>query len=271
MKSLLYVFDMDRPEKKAEVDRLLRELGWADLERFYVSEAGIIPTAEYRLLFPQDDPALDRLIDGLKEAEILYRLDRCYTRRELLQAELLELQVTGVLGEVKNEPFAESPGCRYCGHYRYWPRTQVADLVVDKRLMGKKDIAATYGMEIVVTERVARLFEEARLTGYQLRPVQHHSTRLHPEPVLYQVIPTNLLPPMASPPTRVKPCPVCGQPLHDGWSQIFYRRSDLERAGVKDFNRAQERYLMAISQRVYRLLSEHRLRKFRVDVIRILD
>jgi len=272
MKTILYVFGMGWEEKKALVDRLLEDLGRADLKQHYhliapSSETRVVPSAQYRLPFSQDDPTLDRLIDALKEAKIQYRPERQYTRQELLQAELLELMVTGVAGEVKNDQYDMSQMCRYCRH----PRVQVADLVIDKRLMGQKDIAATYGYEIVITQRLAQLFQKAEFSGYELRPVHHHSKRLTSEPVLYQLVPTHVLPLMAAPPTRVKPCPVCGKPLHDTFSEIFYHRRDLEQAGLEDFNLAQERWLIAITQRVYRLLLEHKVKKFKVEVIRIMD
>jgi hypothetical protein len=271
MKTTLYVFGMGWEEKKALVDRLLEDLGRTDAKQHYhliapTSETRLVPSAEYRLPFLQDDPTLDRLIDALEQAKIRYRPERRYTRQELLEAELLELMVTGVVGEVKNERYDMSQMCRYCRH----PRVQVADLIIDKGLMGKKDIAATYGYEVVITERVAQLLQEAGFSGYELRPVHHHSTRLRAERVLHQLVPTHVLPLMASPPTRVEPCPVCGKPLHDTFSEIFYPRRDLEQTGIKDFNQAQERWLVAISQRVYRLLLEQKIRKFKVEVIRIL-
>jgi hypothetical protein len=276
MKTILHIFDMELEEKRAKVDQILEKFKRPELKQYLYTIAppgGLrpLPVINYQLPFSQDDPTLERLIDALKQAGIQYRPERQYTRQELLQAELLELMVTGVVGEVKDDQYDRSTACRYCGHYRGSSHfVQVADLVIDKRLMGQKDIAATYGYEIVITEHLAQLFQEAGFSGYELRAVYHHSKRLTSEPVLYQLMPTHVLPPMAVPPTRVKPCPVCGKPLHDTYSEIFYHRRDLEQTGLKDFNLAQERWLIAITQRVYRLLLEHKVKKFKVEVIRIM-
>jgi hypothetical protein len=272
MKTILHIFDMELEERKAKADYILDRIGRPELKQYLYTIAppgGLrpLPIIQYRLPLAQDDPTLDRLIDSLEQAKIRYRPERRYSRQELLEAELLELMVTGVVGEVKNERHDMTQMCRYCRH----PRVQVADLIINKRLMGKKDIAATYGYEIVITERLAQLLQEAGFSGYELRSVHHHSTRLRAEPVLYQLVPTQGLPLMASPPTRGKPCPVCGKPLHDTFSEIFYRRGDLEQTGMKDFNLAQERWLVAITQPVYRLLLEHKTKKLKVEVVRILD
>ncbi len=272
MKTILYVFGMGWEEKKALVDRLLEDLGRADLKQHYhlvapPSETRLVASAQYRLPFSQDDPALDRLVNALEQAGIQYRPERRYTRKELLQAELLYLSVTGVVGERKNDPYDRSQMCPRC----WLPRVQVADLVIDKRQMGKKDIAATYTYEVVITERLASLFHEAGLTGYELRPVHHYTSRPEREPVLYQLIPTHILPPMAVPPTRVSPCSRCGRPLLKLFAEIFYKRTDLKRAGFQDFNLTQEGWRLIITQRVYRLLREHKVRKFRVEVVRILE
>ena len=137
------------------------------------------------------------------------RPERHYTRKELLQGELLYLSVTGVLGERKNDPYDHSRMCSRCG----LPRVQVADMVIDKRQMGKKDIAATYTYKVVISEKLANLFHEAGLTGYELRPVHHYTSRPGNGPALYQLIPTHTLPPMTVPPTRVDPCSGSGKPL----------------------------------------------------------
>lgn len=148
-------------------------------------------------------------IDSLMPWRRPDRPERHYTRKELLQGELLYLSVTGVLGERKNDPYDHSRMCSRCG----LPRVQVADMVIDKRQMGKKDIAATYTYKVVISEKLANLFHEAGLTGYELRPVHHYTSRPGNGPALYQLIPTHTLPPMTVPPTRVDPCSGSGKPL----------------------------------------------------------
>jgi len=272
MKSTLYIFGMGWPEKKEQVDRLFEQIGREDLKKHYyiiapASENRVIPSAEYRLTFLGDDITLEQIVDALEGLDIQYRIDRHYTREELHQAELLSLIVTGTVGNRKNNPYDETEMCRYCKR----PRIQIDDIVIDKKLMGRKDIAATYELEIVITERLAKLFERAKFTGYTLRPVHHYSRRLKEEPTLYQLVPTHTLPAVASPPTRVRACPLCGRPILNPFTEIFYHQEDLQRTGIHDFNLAWEGWPVIITQPVYRLLVEHRIRKFKVEIIRILD
>ncbi len=272
MKVTLYIFGMGWPEKKEKVERLFEQVGRGDLKRYYhlvapASENRIIPSAEYRPTFFGDDPALKQIVDALEELDIQYRIDRHYTRDELYKAELLSLIVTGTVGNRKNNPYDETKMCRYCRR----PRIQIDDIVIDKKLMGRKDIAATYELEIIITERLASLFEEAKFTGYTLRPVHHYSRRLKKEPILYQLVPTYTLPSAASPPTRVRVCPVCGKPILNPFTEIFYHQEDLQRTDIRDFNVAWEGWPVIINQRVYRLLVEHKIRKFKVEIMHILD
>ncbi len=271
MKSTLYIFGMGWSEKKEKVDRLFEQMGRADLKKYYyltapISEGRLIPSAEYRLTFSQDDLTLERIIDALEKLGIQYRIERRYTKEELHRAQLLSLIVTGTVGNRKNNPYDESKMCRYCRR----PRIQIDNIVIDKKLMRKKDIASTYELEIVISERLAELFEQSKFTGYTLRPVHHYSKRLKEEPVLYQLVPTHTLPSVAIPPTRVRVCPACGKPILNPFAEIFYHQSDLKRTGIRDFNLAREGWPVIITQPVYRLLVKHNIKKFKVEIIRIL-
>jgi len=278
MKTIVYVFGMDFEEKKQYVDQVLEKIRRPDLktslhefEREFPPPYGKIRFAEYRFLFEEGDLTLDSLIKELREnVHLSVRIDRLYTRQELLAAELLHLMITGTVAEGMDHygtRFDWSQACRRC-----WSSlVQMSDLIIDKAKMGKKDIATTYTSEVVISERLARLIQEAQLKGYELRPVRHRSNRLRDEPVLYQLFVTHALSPVA-PPTQVRTCSDCGRPGLELFTEIYYRRQDLEKTGVKDFNQTMEwRHWIIVSQKVYRLFLEQKIRNFEVEIVRILD
>jgi hypothetical protein len=220
------------------------------------------------------------------------RVERIYTKRELLEAELLWLIITGTVGEggdTYGTQFDPAQICPHCGT----GFVQISDLVIDKGRMGKKDLATTYEWEVVLSERVARLLREQPLTGYELRPVRHYARRKwEKEPVLSQLMATHTLPPMASPPTEFEKtaqyCLHCGRnglylksERHWGalryWetSEVYYHRQGLE---IQDFNQTYEHFGQGwpmrgilISPRVYRLLLEHKVRNYKVKPVYIID
>ncbi len=82
--------------------------------------------------------------------------------------------------------------------------------------MRGKDISLTYADRVILSERVGCLLQEHGLTGFELRPVHHYKQPYKGELALYQLVVTNVLPPMASPPTEFDPvwsrhCEVCGR------------------------------------------------------------
>ena len=210
---------------------------------------------------------------------------KTYSRQELQAAPLLEWRLTNQAieddyytlhfkeGQAKGiAPYArDCPSCR--AHLE-----QVRDIWVDTRLMGKRDLSLTYSFEIILSARLARMLQEAGFTGFTLRPVWDYRKPYQGEPKLYQLVVTNVLPPMASPPTEFEQeqrCEVCGTQTQylkhtHFWGRIqyyeetdiYYARKVLEQAA--DFNATYERIgglpdghpLVIISQRVYRWLKE---------------
>ncbi|MCC7353185.1 MAG: hypothetical protein IT330_05450 [Anaerolineae bacterium] len=159
--------------------------------------------------------------------------------------------------------------------------------------MRKKDISLTYSYEVILSERVGQLLQEHGMTGFELRPVHHYKKPYKGEPSLYQLKVTHTLPPMASPPTEFEhfhDCSACHRKSqflrHTHWwgevkyyedTDVFYPRSVLE--VVKDFNLTAEYFgelrvshqLTIITQRVYRLLREHKVKNWAVVPVYLVD
>jgi hypothetical protein len=208
---------------------------------------------------------------------------KTYSRQELQAASLLEWRLTNQAIEddyytmhfKKGQAEGISPYTRDCEVCRA-PLEQVRDIWVDTRLMGKRDLSLTYSFEIILSARLARMLQEAGFTGFTLRPVWDYRKPYRGEPKLYQLVVTNILPPMASPPTefeQAQRCEVCGTESRflkhtHFWGRIqyyeetdiYYARQVLEQA--TDFNITSERFgmlsashpLVIISQRVYEWL-----------------
>jgi len=266
-------------QEKAQVATLLREIG---REKLYNPE---------KHWYPVDVDVLSRafeiLIKAAQESDLvrLIRIERVYSSEELQAAPLLEWRLTNQAieddyytlhfkeGQAKGiAPYArDCPSCR--AHLE-----QVRDIWVDTRLMGQRDLSLTYSFEIILSARLARMLQEAGFTGFTLRPVWDYRKPYQGEPKLYQLVVTNVLPPMASPPTEFEQeqrCKVCGTESRflkhtHFWGRIqyyeetdiYYAREVLEQA--TDFNITSERFgvlstshpLVIISQRVYRWLKE---------------
>jgi|GEM_PF-6900546 len=220
------------------------------------------------------------------------RIWRYYTLSELQAAPLLTWRLTNQAIEddyydLHEDGYQGGPKSshRRCGACRA-QLEQVRDLALNKSKMGRRELSLTYSFEIILSEHLAQCFREAGLTGFALRPVQHYRKPYANEPVLYQLVVTHTLPPMASPPTefeRVQQCSVCGTTTRylkhtHFWGQIqYYEDTDMyylpEVLGdMQDFNRTAELFgdlpdghpLVLISQRVYRLLREQRVKGWEV-------
>lgn len=232
---------------------------------------------------------------------------RSYTRQELKSAELL---IWGPTNQAIEDDYYDfdyydpsktsrerdtegvGPSFKECLACRT-SLEQVRDLVVNKRLMRGKDISLTYSDQVIMSEWVGRLLQEHGLTGFDLRPVHHYKKPYKGEPTLYQLVVTNVLPTMASPPTEFEHfhhCDVCGRTSrflkHTHWwgkiqyyedTDVYYPRSVLEAA--KDFNHTAEYFgelrvahpMIIITQRVYRLLREHKVKNWAAVPVYLVD
>ena len=265
-------------QEKAQVATLLREIG---REKLYNPEKHWYPVdVDVR------SRAFEILIKAAQESDLvrLIRIERVYSSEELQAAPLLEWRLTNQAIEddyydLKEDGYQGGPQAshRRCPACRA-ELEQVRDLLVDTRLMGKRDLSLTYSFEIILSARLARMLQEAGFTGFALRPVWDYRKPYQGEPKLYQLVVTNVLPPMASPPTEFEQeqrCEVCGTQTQylkhtHFWGRIqyyeetdiYYAREVLEQAA--DFNATYERIgglpdghpLVLISQRVYRWLKE---------------
>ncbi len=170
---------------------------------------------------------------------------------------------------------------------------QVRDLMVKASKMGKNDLSLTYSFEVILTPQLVRLLEEAKMTGFTVRPVWSYRKPYQGEPSLFQLVVTHTLPPMASPPTEfenIQHCEVCGRTSqyikHTHWwgriqyredTPLYYPRRVLEEA--QDFNRTAEYFgdlavatpYVVISQRVYRLLREHKVRGWTAEPVYLVE
>lgn len=247
--------------------------------------------------------ALNILLDELQESPHLasrhIRVEHRYTRQELEAVDLLVWSPTNQAIEddyydlhedgYQGGPCASHTRCRVCRA----ELQQVRDLAVNKALVRGKDVSLTYSFEVILSERVARLFEEQGLTGFGRRPVRHYKKPYKGEPTLYQLVVTNVLPPMAAPPTEFEQfhhCDACGRTTqylkHTHWwgkiqyyedTDVYYPRSVLD--VTKDLNHTTEYFgdlpvghpYVIITQRVYRLLREHKVKNWAAEPVYLID
>jgi hypothetical protein len=153
----------------------------------------------HRVTVPSTDPRLAKI----GELQKLYRAKRHmffagweyhrrYSPQELSSAELFHLMITAVFepaGKFCGTVYDKSNICKgffreheytiqghkmrdvwYCGA----GAKQVSDLILDLRKVPKgKDIARTVANEWIVSQRLAEILTDAKMTGFDLRQVKH--------------------------------------------------------------------------------------------------
>lgn len=305
------------PKERAQDEALAMEL----LERAKKVEG--VKVREFRAPVPQipgykykeaTQPSYRLQIEGHRAIETLldlyqpvahlvrhFAIWKKYTPQELFSSPLLEWGPTNqaieddyyTLHFYKEElPKGISFYTRDCEVCRA-PLEQIRDMWVDTRKMGKRDLSLTYSFEVIFSARLAQRLQEAGFTGFTLRPVWDYRKPYQGEPKLYQLVVTNVLPPMASPPTEFEQeqrCEVCGTESKflkhtHFWGRIqyyeetdiYYAREVLEQAA--DFNITSERFgvlsashpLVIISQRVYRWLRENKIKGWEARPVYLVE
>lgn len=277
------------------VQEILERIGYGhafDPKRFYYDFHNVEVGSElFNVLIEelQKDPHLAR--PGSISIETRY------TRKELESAELL---IWGPTNQAIEDDYYDfyAEGEQHRDLYKRCSACdtrveQIREIIVNKTLMGKRDISLTYSDEVILAERVGRLLQECRLTGFELWPVHHFKKPYKGEPTLYQLKVTHVLPPMASPPTEFEhfhDCAVCGRRSqflkHTHWwgkikyyedTDVYYPRSVLE--VIKDFNHTAEWFgeqrvmsrMILITQHVYRLLREYKVKNWTAVPVYLVD
>jgi hypothetical protein len=142
-----------------------------------------------RLIISKNDPLYERIghIDRQlrQNGEYLFHgwdYIRRYSQTELQTADLFHLEIQAVFepaGEECGTVYDESEACKICGG----GRKQVTNLILDLRRIPKgKDIARSIADEWVVSQELSEKLVDAKLSGFELRPVQHQA-RYQDDPV----------------------------------------------------------------------------------------
>jgi hypothetical protein len=133
----------------------------------------------YKVLVSTSDPRL-RKIAAFSHAFRLkffagWKYHRHYTVAELQTAELLQLEIQKVFEPVGIDcgmAYDESSACTICGA----GRTQTSLLRLDLRRATKsKDLARTFAPEWIVSQRLAEVITDHKITGCELTPIEHRS------------------------------------------------------------------------------------------------
>ncbi|MGB9873122.1 MAG: hypothetical protein ACPLYD_15885 [Anaerolineae bacterium] len=304
MKRIVYasfILDSKKPFAEIEKDRgwVLKILKRMKIRKFRTAPFGF----DFKL--EVNSQAFELWLQALQERPDLapshIRVERIYTDQDLSSAHLLEWGPTNQAIEddyydlhfYKHElPEGTTFVMRYCDVCRA-PLEQIRDFLLDTHKMGKRDLSLTYGFEVILSSRLARMLQESGFTGFTLRPVWDYRKPYQGEPKLYQLVVTHILPPMASPPTEFEQeqrCETCGtvskflKHTHFWGSiqyyeetDIYYIREVLEQAA--DFNATYERIgmlsashpLLIISQRVHRWLKEQGIKGWSTRPIYLVE
>jgi hypothetical protein len=210
---------------------------------------------------------------------------REYSDKELDEADLLNLIIDAVFepaGEDMGTEYDDSEACPKCGA----GRVQRSPLRLNLRRIPKNvDIARTISFdEWVVSESLADFLHKEKVTGFDVREVEHRGKR-QPGKKWYQLLVTgkagNTVDPTRYGIDYLHPDPegrfVCPQHLLSGLnlvSEVFLRRDSVE---TVDIAATTNRYglrggvlvpipIVVISQRLFRILKQHRIKGYKVEV-----
>jgi hypothetical protein len=159
-------------------------------ERFLKDDEGIkVSDSVRKLVLPTNAPLYGEIgkIDLQLQAEggfffLGWDFIRKYTASELRSAKLFHGIIATAFeptGEECGTVYDESTACKICQA----GRTQVSNLILDLRKAPRKnDIARTIADEWIVSQRMAQILADNKVTGFDLRPVQHKG-RYHDDPV----------------------------------------------------------------------------------------
>lgn len=216
-----------------------------------------------------------------------WNLQRKYTKKELESAELLLLKITKTFEPTGLEcgtVYNDQNTCDICGT----GIQQISELILDLNTVPKNvDIARTISNEIIVSQELANIITNSKVTGYQLKPVHHVSPKYKKKP-WYQLLVTSFV--KVNPTTKTGEDPFDEDPGNkhrcvnghtiglDILSELSIERdswdgSDL--VATKEFfgvNRGLLRTypLLAISQRLYGMMKEINCKGFTVEVVKLV-
>jgi len=246
-----------------------------------------------KIQLPMSDPRVSKIAEARVRAEDTpqpifssWNLYRRYSKQELANAHCLLLQIKHSfepVGEQCGTIYDDSAACKFCGVG--WRQT--SDLFLDARKLPKRGNLAfvqTIVPEVIVSARFVELFEKHSLKGAEFRairdkrkpdlPLDWYQPLIHATPVKIRPETRTGNDPFDDDPKNEYRCPrghVIGlnvlselyvsQSDFNPWDFAFTRQFVGTRGGV-----IRPHQLLLISPRLFRLLSEHQLKGFDVEV-----
>lgn len=246
-----------------------------------------------RLLLDVNHP----LVEKLRAIELEYRaqgttlfsmcvVKRHYTPRELRAAEYVMVGFWPFFrptGAECGTRYDDSTACPRCGS----GARQANELHLELRRIPKsRDIAITMGGEYVITSRLAEVLRQHRITGYELRPIvskggrptsDHHQLVI-PSATAEVVPPTQAGGNYLYPEPDSSRCPDGHVLGHQLLSSLYVSRDSL---GDLDWVFTRQKFgmrgnlyhplpRMIVTQRLYRLLAEQKVRHLQAEVVHLV-
>lgn len=234
--------------KKREIGRVLKGFGIKyEPPDPPPGPAATDPYRSYRFTIEYEPgrlASLERSLTVVGVQRIGHRYFFEFTNEEYEASPLYKLRAPGntprAFLESKGTPYKLNTLCSACG---LQSREQESPLVVDTGKMGRQYMAWVDREFLVVSEKMAALLSEWRLSGYELREVIHAGSDKGQQAVL-QLVPTNVLPHWSKQMRFLYPahleqdrCAVCGL---TGRLEYPYHYDRETLTDIKDFNLASD-------------------------------
>lgn len=216
---------------------------------------------------------------GLKAIEHHYQMK--YTAKEINSAMYFEMFL-GIYG--KND-YTQSYQtklvdnyCSKCNNHLLFPDKEV---YINKNEFKGKDIATSMNgnYEIIVSDKMKKLIEEAKLTGIIFYPAYHYKEDYENDYPAWRMAVQNIMPPIdKNMPVNIIDgyCDVCQNHHILPLSYVRYKKSELEKA--TDFNISCEAFSggwmsspkLIISRKVYNLIKTNKIHGCKFEIVGIV-
>ena len=213
---------------------------------------------------------------GIKIVEHTYEVH--YNKSEISNAMFFELKL-GIFGR---EDYTKSFSteytdfyCESCDTHQYIPKN---DVYINKTEFRGKDIATSMNCnnEIIVSNKMKKLIEEAKLTGVEFYSAHHYNNRIKNDYSAWHMSVTSIMPPIdKSMPVFIieNYCHLCKKHHILPLSYVRYKHEELEKSS--DFNLSCETFgpgwygspKLIISRNVFDLIKQNKIKGCRFEIV----
>ena len=233
------------------------------------------------IIIYQDTEGYKTLMEYINKYNLFHTFaeGREYTKEEIKSAKYFTVEIIypwekdGTSADEYGTKYEDTCSCKLCKG----SKKQISDLIINKKKMGKYDIA-TIQPEIIVNEKLYNLILENELSGCEFKLVRDYKGR--EEPVFYQLVVNNILPNMNDGiRTEIVEDVYCKKCKRNGVflrSEVIYNKESMKEAC--DFNLTSEYFgqnlycaqTVIASKKVFDLFKKNKIKRVFFEPVNVI-